>query len=368
MTDLEFSRAQKKGNDGDSNDRRGNRGERGGRGGHNQNDRGDRNRFDNRRGDGYRPRSPSPTRGNHSRQGSYSQGNRGHWEPPSEFPRRGRSRSPTSVSGANYRRRSPSPYRRGPPVTEADLEIPRRYGPDVPDLQLLLLQDVNRDFVGWVQSAFIERGLKVDVMFLNPRFPRDLVIQRQVVEGVHGVIELDFRSQTVAKVPLQTFDRSAGRHNARFDQYQDLDPKIAAEIVARAKSQSQLQSSASYNTAQYSPVNYPPQPQMAPQHYPGPHSQPPANLNLGGLDNATLQRVLSAVQGGPQGGIPGQPHMGGAPGVDVNAVLSALGANGAAVMPSQRQSMSYPPAPASGNPADQAHVQNIMAQLSRYRQ
>lgn len=249
----------------------------------------------------------------------------------------------------------------------------------MPDVQFLLLQDVNRDFVGWVQGAFVERGLKVDVMFLNPRFPRDLVIQRQVVEGVHGVIELDLRSQSVAKVPLQTFDRSAGRHNARFDQYQDLDPKIAAEIVARAKSQSQLQSPAGYSGGQYPSVSYPPQPhmpphmppqmpQMPPQHYPGAHSQAPANLNLGGLDNATLQRVLSAVQGGPQGGIPGQQQMGGAPGVDVNAVLRALGASGGAAAPHQRQSVAYPPAPASGNPADQAHVQNIMAQLSRYRQ
>lgn len=205
-------------------------------------------------------------------------------------------------------------------------------------------------------------------MFLNPRFPRELVIQRQVVEGVHGVAELDFRSQSVAKIPLQTFDRSAGRHNARFDQYQDLDPKIAAEIVARAKSQSQLQSPSGYPSSQYPPPSYHPPSHMAPQPYSVLPSQPPANLNLGGLDNATLQRVLSAVQGTPQGGIHGQPHMGAAPGVDVNAVLSALGANGAVATPTHHQPTAYPPQSASGNPADQAHVQNIMAQLSRYRQ
>ncbi|KAH6653172.1 hypothetical protein BKA67DRAFT_659811 [Truncatella angustata] len=357
---LEFSRTQKKEGD---NDRRG--GTRGGRGGSNQNDR-DRNRLDSRRNDGYRPREPSPNRGVHSRQGSYGRGDRA-WDGSSDHQRRGRSRSPQGYDGGSYRRRSPSPYRRGPPTSEDDLDIPRRFGGDVPDVQLLLLQEVNRDFVGWVQGAFIERGLKVEVMFLNPRFPRDLVIQRQVVEGVHGVIELDFRSQTVAKVPLQTFDRSAGRHNARFDQYQDLDPKIAAEIVARAKSQTHLQSPAVYGGGQYPPVHYQPQPQMPPQQYPAVHSQLPAGLNLGGLDNATLQRVLSAVQGGPQAGIPGQLPMGAAPGVDVNAVLSALGANGTAPNPSHQHPHAYQQAPASGNPADQAHVQNIMAQLSRYR-
>lgn len=201
-------------------------------------------------------------------------------------------------------------------------------------------------------------------MFLNPRFPRDLVIQRQVVEGVHGVAELDYRSQSTAKIPLQTFDRSTGRHNARFDQYQDLDPKIAAEIVMRARAQSQIPAQSGYNNAYYPPVSYPAPPHMAPQ-YPGMPGQAPPNPNLGGVDNATLQRVLSAVQGGHH---PGQLHMAAGPGVDMNAVLSALGAGSAAPPAQQPQTMPYPTAPATGNPSDQAHVQNIMAQLSRYRQ
>jgi nuclear polyadenylated RNA-binding protein 3 len=240
------------------------------------------------------------------------------------------------------------------------------------------LQEVDREFVDWVQRAFVERGLKVDVMFLNPRLPRELIIQRQVVEGVHGVAELDNRAQVMAKIPLQVFDRSAGRQNARFDQYQDLDPKIAAELVMRAKAsaQTQAQPPAVYGGGQFPPVSYPPmhqahQPQQ-PQYYAG---QPPPNANLGALGNlahldpATLQKVLAAMQG--QGGGPGQP-MGAHPGVDINAVLGALGANNQA--PTHMQQMTgYGPGPAGpgappGNPADQAHVQNIMAQLSRYRQ
>ncbi|KAI1870362.1 uncharacterized protein JN550_005290 [Neoarthrinium moseri] len=367
---LELSRAQKK--DGD-NDRRGNRGSRGG------NERGrDNDRYDGRRKDGYRPRSPSPARGGHNRQDSYGR-DRGHWEPPSNYSRRGRSRSPGPYTGGNYRQRSPSPHRRGPPTSEADLDIPRRYGGEVPDVQLLLLQEVNRDFVTWVQGAFSQRGLKVDVMFVNPRLPRDLVIQRQVVEGVLAVCELDFRTQGLAKIPLQTYDRSAGRHNTRYDQYQDLDPPIAAEIVLRIKSQAQQPSPAGYGGGSYPPGAYAsaPQPQYAPQPHQAYPAAAPANLNLGGLDNATLQKVLSAIQGAPQGGT--SAHMGAvAPGVDVNAVLNALSANGAAAAPSHQQPMAYPgaaapsipgnPGAAPGNPADQAHVQNIMAQLSRYRQ
>lgn len=217
-------------------------------------------------------------------------------------------------------------------------------------------------------------------MFLNPRFPRELVIQRQVVEGVYAISELDYRAQSVAKIPLQTFDRSAGRHNARFDQYQDLEPKIAAEIVARTKAQTQpqLHSPAGYGNGQFPPVSYPPAPQPHPHPHLHPHQhqaypgQPLANINVGSLDNAALQKILSNMQGASQGGAPG-PHLGGAAGVDVNAVLSALGANPGNGAPQQhQQQMGYAPNPSMpGAPgvsaADQAHVQNIMAQLSRYR-
>ena len=112
-------------------------------------------------------------------------------------------------------------------MTEAELDIPRRYGASVPDVQFVLREEVSREFISWVERAFVAAGLRVEVMFLNPRFPRDAVIQRQVVEGVHAVAELDYRAQQLARIPLQVFDRSAGRNSVRFDQYQDLDPSIA---------------------------------------------------------------------------------------------------------------------------------------------
>lgn len=264
------------------------------------------------------------------------------------------------------------------------MDIPRRYAGEIPDVQLLLLQEVDRDFVTWVQRSFAERGLKVDVMFLNPRFPRDLVIQRQIVEGVHGVSELDYRAQSIAKIPLQVFDRSAGRHNARFDQYQDLDPVIAAELVARAKSLSQFPPPAVYSGGMYAQGAYAPGPPAAPIY---PTQQPPAHANTGlaglnNLDNATLAKVLAVMQPGAQGAMPGQPMMPDA-GVDVNAILGALGGNGTAPPPMpqhvpqhHQHAASYAQAPYGTMPpqhpshaGDNAqHVQNIMAQLSRYRQ
>ncbi|KKY30952.1 putative rna-binding protein [Diaporthe ampelina] len=154
------------------------------------------------------------------------------------------------------RRRSPSPYGRSRQGSD-NLDIPRRYGNDVPDVQILLMQDVHKDFVEWVQRAFLDARLRVTAMFLNPRFPRDAVIQRQVLEGVHAVVELDMRAQTTAKIPLQVFDRSLGS-SVSFDQYQDLDPPVAAQLVRRRKESFASQPS-------YPPqASYPPQPYGTP--------------------------------------------------------------------------------------------------------
>ncbi|KAL7619440.1 nuclear polyadenylated RNA-binding protein 3 [Parahypoxylon ruwenzoriense] len=362
---LEFSRTQKKDGDGDK--------------------RGNRNKRDNERQDGgrgrrddYRPgpgRQPSPRRTTHRQQGSYDSG-RSYYD--SFNSPRGRSRSPSygRRDSGHYRRRSPSPYRRHP--SEADLDIPRRYGGDIPDVQFLLLQEVERGFVSWAERAFVNQGLKVHVIFLNPHFPRDAVIQRQVMEGVHAVVELDFRAQQSGSISLQVFDRSAGRDNVRYDQYRDLDPSIAAQLVTRAKSQAQMQP---YGV-QYPPAQHYPPPAQPPYLAPSYASQPypaggaPAGASGGSLDNATLQKILGTLhgqQGVPHGLVPGQP-VGGGP-VDMNSFMTGYGGASAAGPggPSMHHNANYATPPANGAPgppgSDSAqHVQNIMAQLARYRQ
>lgn len=259
------------------------------------------------------------------------------------------------------------------------------------------MQDVHKDFVEWVQRAFWERGLKVNAMFLNPRFPRDAVIQRQVLEGVHAVVELDMRAQNTAKIPLQVFDRSAGS-NVRFDQYQDLDPSIASQLVLRAKG------SVAQQPAYPPPAAYPPQPYATPAPYgayqqpPTPTQQPPAATpdltslvgqlsQMGNVDNATLQTILASLQQPPQSHMPAlMPHAQpvvtpGAmnAGVDLNSLISNLAAAsansappamGAPAMPAY-PGTAYPPntrGPAAGSSDPARDVQNIMDTLARIRQ
>ncbi|PHH86189.1 hypothetical protein CDD83_10600 [Cordyceps sp. RAO-2017] len=212
---LEVSRVQDKGKKdrGRSNDRASRR-------------RGEKHQHHQGRDD-YRPGRNSPRRNDyHARDENFGR-SRGYES--ARGAGRGRSRSPEY--GRNdrdsYRRRSPSPYGRG--RHEAELDLPRRYGADVPDVQIILQPEVNRDFVTWVEAAFKAKGLKTEVMYLHPRFPKDQIIQRQAAEGVYGVVDLDLRAQGLGRIPVQAFDRSGAGSNVRFDQY------LRTELLGRRR-------------------------------------------------------------------------------------------------------------------------------------
>ncbi|KAM7221880.1 hypothetical protein V8F06_002631 [Rhypophila decipiens] len=368
--------------------------------------RGGRDRYEGRdanwRRDDYRPgRSPSPRRNdvrNGNRDGFYPRDR----EVGNALDRR-RSRSPPRFSrfeNDSYRRRSPSPPRRAATAESDHLDLPRRYGNDIPDVQLLLLQEVDRDFVSWVQRVFNDRGLKTDVMFLSPRFPRDALVRRQVLEGVHAIVDLDFAAQTHAKLSIQVFSRSGGA-NVRFESYQGLEPSIAAELVLREKSKpivSPVQPQAPYPRMPYS-SGYPADPSAGyPYPYPHPQAPPPPAVAqpdlasmVGQLDNTSLQALLASLQTnqapmGPQHGAhPGyHPTAAGpqVPQVDINLLLgnlrNAAASQPVAVPPTAHQGYAHAPGymsaggPVSptgvGAPPNAAIVQNIMDQLKRAAQ
>ncbi|KAL0939534.1 RNA-binding protein [Colletotrichum truncatum] len=400
---LEFSRAQKK-KDNNERNRSPDR-SRGGRqsGRQDRQDGGNQNQ-DRRSRDDYRPGRNSPSRrnnGSYGRDDNNNNSSRDRYQYDDRS--RGRSRSPQGHGRHDgYRWREPSPpkaYGHGA-ANEDRLDLPRRYGSEVPDVQFLLLQDVGNDFVAWVQRAFTDRGLKVAVMFFNPTFPREAVIQRQVVEGVHAIVDLDMQSHHYGKIPLRVFDRSSGV-SARYDDYRDLDPPIAAELVLRAKATAAAAAPPPYQGAPPQqpyqgyggqPYGGPQPPQAHTPNYPGqgprgppqaPHPQAPAPaVNaadlasvMNGIDNATLQRLLASI-----GGQGAANSAAGPPNAQLQALLGSI-QTAPPVAPTQPASYGvFPPngapaGPPSGNPpsgpggGDQAaQVQNIMAQLARYRQ
>ncbi|KAL8998468.1 MAG: hypothetical protein Q9169_002505 [Polycauliona sp. 2 TL-2023] len=365
---------------------------------------------DVRRRDDYRPmRSPSP-RGFRGRD-EY----RGRDRSPDRYygTRRSRSRSPFGRNG-RYRSRSP----RGRDMDdEANLAMPRRNPRDVPEVQMILVDEVDRTFVAYIEKTFRDRGL-ICSTFQLPPVSLVAVIKRQILEGVQAVVRIHRQSQVTGKIPLQVFDHSAGADNVRYEEYNELDAHIAAELVVRAQASrlappaiQQPMNNSSYGAPQYRPP--PPIPQQPmPQQQP----QPPPNIAnlITSLDGPALQKLLGVMAQNPQspqtpqqgqpppqfsnlpsflGGNPPQqqapqgypqfpqggslqqnhqlppspygPVPNGQPFAN-NATLASLLANvGANRQPAQQQGM---PPMHQGQPESQHHVQNIMDQLSRWKQ
>ncbi|KAJ0285607.1 hypothetical protein COL940_003452 [Colletotrichum noveboracense] len=382
---LEYSKVQKS-KGGNERNRSPDRGGRGGR----QSGRQDRHEggHNDRRRDDYRPgRNASPRRNGHARGDSYGRDSHGrdrYYDDRS----RGRSRSPQSHGrNDNYRWREPSP----PKAYErpgAELDLPRRYGNDVPDVQILLLQELANEFVAWVQHPFTEKGLKVAVMFFNPRFPREALISRLAAEGVHGVVDLDMQAHNYGRIPLRVFKQAPGGQ-AMFEDYDNIEPKIAAELVLRQKASAAppyqpppQQPYPGYGGQPYGgqpPAHapaYPPQGQrLPPQAVPQAPAVNQADIAsiMSGVDNTTLQQLLAHF--GAQGGANGGPAA-----AQIQALLGGLQAAPApAPQPASYGGQAYavngaanghtnghpPSAPAGGDQA--AQVENIMAQLAKYR-
>lgn len=138
--------------------------------------------------------------------------------------RRERSRSPPPM---RYRSRSRS-------VDQEELNIPRRAPSDVPEVQIIVKDEVdrsvticfdwsirtditNRNFLYFVEKAFRDRMVRVDVLFLEPRITLDAVIRRQILEGVQAVVTISRQMQLDGRIQLQVFNRQAGNANVRFD-------------------------------------------------------------------------------------------------------------------------------------------------------
>ncbi|KAJ8114860.1 hypothetical protein ONZ43_g4801 [Nemania bipapillata] len=278
---------------------------------------------------------------------------------------RRRSQSPRGNRHESYRLRSPSPHRRYGPGP--DLVLPRRWAADVPDVRFMLVQNVAPEFVTWAQAAFIHQGLRCDVMTVDSQLDAHEIIQRQVLDGVYAIVELDFRAEKLGKFRLQVFNRSGGYGNVRFDQYQDLEPGIAAQLVNRAKFAPPTPLASSNGlyppTQHYAPPSqgyYMPPPQANQQHV------TPATHGNGAvtLDPVAVHKIIASLNGQQ-----------GRPPVDVSSLLATLG-NTPQEMggPSPQHSTNYGQLlPTMGQGAhhgsNQAqHVEDIMAQLSRYRQ
>ncbi|KAJ6010945.1 hypothetical protein N7451_002357 [Penicillium sp. IBT 35674x] len=299
----------------------------------------------NRRRDGYRPpRSPSP-------RPRPRDGYRSRDRTPERFDRRERrrsrsprSRSPRSPYSRDRRYRSPSPRPRGSYEGEADLPVPRRAPRDVPEVQVLVLEEIDRNFVLHVENAFRNRGLRVDVLVLGPRIPLGAAVHRQPKQcSVVLPLVLSPKSCFWGSSRADTGCAGASAYSARVDQ-----PPNIANLISSLDGPS-LQSLLS---ALQRPAP-PSQPVSATQSpFSSPNPPPPADLATLLTNAARQPPILQHPQQPlppfhlqpPNGPVVSDPHL-------LSILAKGLGGQ-------QPQ----------GQPAVGSNVQNLMNQLAKWKQ
>lgn len=149
---------------------------------------------------------------------------------------RGRDRSRDRYDGRRRSRsRSPRRYRSLSPRRDFDddLPLPFRAPDQIPDIQVLVVNDSlpryvafmssifssnsHSDYIRWVEDSFRRQGLRIDVLILSPRLSETAVVQRQILEGVQAIVKLNTTTLAKSKVNLQVFDRRGGVGNVQFN-------------------------------------------------------------------------------------------------------------------------------------------------------
>ena len=214
-------------------------------------------------------------------------------------------------------------------------------------MQILAQESLPKDFVQWVEDAFQEGGLRVNVLRMSPRLDEGLVEQRQIIEGVLVIVRLDSAALASGKISLQVFDRRGGADNVRFDTYANLDLPVAIALVHQAKQKS----SVPVQPALPTPFGqgYGPPPTVPPYNMPAPTGAPNA-ANLSNLFSALspdqLAQLLAAMPRNSPAQTPQPQHAGLTP--ELARLLSAVSTP--TPTPTSAYNMPPPPPQSYANP------------------
>ncbi|KAK9704631.1 nuclear polyadenylated RNA-binding protein 3, partial [Basidiobolus ranarum] len=186
---------------------------------------------------------------------------------------------------------------------ESEFLLPRRYGDQIPFCQIIVLDQIDRQFIWHVENSLRGSSISVDTLFISPKISLRSVIRQMILEGVHAVIFIEKQHQVMQKVSLQVFDqKSRVGDNVKFDAYDNVSVDEALAVMMRhketlsgqagPKNPQESQPASGHSTAE-SAGQYPPsQPQQPMQQLPSAQPTQPQNpiQNLAG--NALLNPLL----------------------------------------------------------------------------
>ncbi|RIA82920.1 hypothetical protein C1645_787390 [Glomus cerebriforme] len=116
-----------------------------------------------------------------------------------------------------------------------EFPLPRRQGNDVPECQIIVLEEVERNFLWQVEKAFREASSTVHILHLSRKFHPQSVIRQMVIEGVHAVVFIEKHLALNGRVNMQIFDQTRSRDNVKYDEYNNIKVEEAVGFLLRAR-------------------------------------------------------------------------------------------------------------------------------------
>lgn len=265
----------------------------------------------------------------------------------------------------NKRNRSRSPNRKDRKNKKARDRSPRRRK-NAPELQIFVLEQVDRGFVLYVEKFFTDAGISVAVDDMHKNRAREATNQL-AYDGVLGVVSIDGSSQNTGQINMQVFQRGTGG-NVRFDEYLSITPNVGVELINRSKRQRfPSNNHNSNNNQQRGRQQSPPPHQQQMPFPPMPQNNPNLMGTLQNMDPSALQKMLGMLQQMPYSAPPG----GGMPGYQQQPPpppppqqfyqMPQMPQSQPPPVPPQQQQQQQPSS--SGQSTQQ--VQNIMEQLAK---
>lgn len=105
--------------------------------------------------------------------------------------------------------------------------LPRRFG-NAPLVQMVILGDVERNYLSQVENAFSRSGLGYDTMHLGPKMNLGAAVAQLKSEGVKAIVFLNKQLERSGRVAMQHF-----KSNGQIQEYESILPDAAIEIFNR---------------------------------------------------------------------------------------------------------------------------------------
>nr|CAG8591369.1 13525_t:CDS:2 [Entrophospora candida] len=108
--------------------------------------------------------------------------------------------------------------------TNEEFPLPRRQGNEVPECQIIALEEVDR-----------EANISVHTLHLSRKLQIQAVVRQMIVEGVHAVIFLERVLAINGKVNMQIFEHQRFQDNVKYDEYNSIKIEEAVGLLLRAR-------------------------------------------------------------------------------------------------------------------------------------